>query len=83
MLPVVMVLAFHIQSSYNNLVQHIADGVASKLTTLDEDAVSVGEFEDKRENLEAVLSELLKLALDLDYSDEIGRRKILKLVRKL
>lgn len=37
--------------------------------------------EDARADREFVISELLKLAVNLDYADEIGRRKMFGLVR--
>lgn len=38
--------------------------------------------EDARIDKESVIAELLKLAVHLDYSDEIGRRKMFQLVRE-
>jgi condensin complex subunit 3 len=45
-----------------------------------DDAESEGEM--KKSDKEFAISELLKLAVNLDYADEIGRRKMFGLVRK-
>lgn len=69
-LPVVTSLAFRIQNAYNALLQQggpDADGGA----------------EEEQMDREFVLSEMLRLAKDLDYGDEIGRRKMFALVRAL
>ncbi|KAJ7242768.1 nuclear condensing complex subunit [Mycena haematopus] len=66
-IPVVTSCAFRIQHGYNSLVA--ADEA--------EDEEKVYERQDK----EFILAELLKLAVNLDYSDEIGRRKMFALVR--
>lgn len=52
-----------------------------------EDASNIDETErlrreDARNDKESVITELLKLAVHLDYSDEIGRRKMFQLVRE-
>jgi len=39
-------------------------------------------FDDERLEGEFVIGEMLKLAVSLDYSDEIGRRKMFQLTRK-
>lgn len=73
-IPVVTALAFMIQSSYNSL-----------MADLHSNAIEEGgleeEEEEKRMDREFVLGELLKLAVDADYGDEIGRRKMFMLVR--
>lgn len=65
-LPVVTSLAFRIQAGYNDLLER-GNGED------EEDARADGEF---------VLGEMLRLACDLDYGDEIGRRKMFQLVRE-
>ncbi|KAF8207192.1 nuclear condensing complex subunit [Mycena galopus ATCC 62051] len=70
-IPVVTACAFRIQAGYNCLVA--ADEVGGQ----DEAKV------DERHNNEFILGELLKLAVNLDYSDEIGRRKMFALVRDM
>ena len=71
-LPVVTALAFRIQGAYNALLEdmHSSGG--------DEDE----EKEDERLDRVSVIGEMLRLAVDLDYADEIGRRKMFQLVRK-
>jgi condensin complex subunit 3 len=39
-------------------------------------------IEDARMDKEFVIGEMLKLAVNLDYTDEIGRRKMFSLVRE-
>jgi condensin complex subunit 3 len=74
-LPVVTEIAFRIQEAYN----HLLDDIANQEDT----AEDLGSDENERkEARELVISELLKLAVNLDYSDEIGRRKTFQLVRE-
>ncbi|KAF8524376.1 nuclear condensing complex subunit [Hysterangium stoloniferum] len=81
-LPVVTALAFKIQSAYNDLLEQIQ---------VYEEAKIQGEFteeeqeanEDARADQEFVIAEMLKLAVNLDYADEIGRRKMFGLVRDM
>ena len=68
-LPVVTAHAFRIQDAYNSLLDSIATG---------EDAGGDEEVADDRE---FVLAELLRIALNLDYADEIGRRRLEQFVR--
>jgi condensin complex subunit 3 len=78
----VTALAFRIQLGYNALLEDIQ---------AEEERVERGEVgldearqrrEDERMDGEFVIGEMLKLAVDLDYADEIGRRKMFQLVRK-
>ncbi|KAF8965273.1 nuclear condensing complex subunit [Flammula alnicola] len=78
-LPVVTSIAFRIQEAYNTLVDDLVDQEMTE---------NVNEAErdrrgDEREARELIISELLKLAVNLDYSDEIGRRKTFQLVRNM
>ncbi|KZO96900.1 putative mitotic chromosome condensation-related protein [Calocera viscosa TUFC12733] len=66
-LPVVTALAFRIQSAYNKLLD----------VTLDPTQ------EATKEDATFILGELCKLAVNLDYADEIGRRKMFSLVRDM
>ncbi|KDR81425.1 hypothetical protein GALMADRAFT_239313 [Galerina marginata CBS 339.88] len=75
-LPVVTVIAFRIQEAYNSLDD------LSILPGSDNDDER-NQREDARIAKELVISELLKLAIHLDYSDEIGRRKTSQLVRDM
>jgi condensin complex subunit 3 len=73
-LPVVTAFAFHMQEAYNQLLAALDDGeVARALSGEDEVADDVEEELAKRE---VVLGELLRMAIKLDYMDEIGRRKV-------
>lgn len=71
-------IAFRIQEAYNHLVEDITNQEAH---TEDLDSNEMDRREDERIATELVISELLKLAVNLDYSDEIGRRKTFQLVR--
>lgn len=76
MLPVVTSVAFGIEKSYKSLGDMCS-----------EDDSNIDEAEQiKREDIifdkEFVIAELLRLAIHLDYSDEIGRRNMFQLVRE-
>ena len=68
-LPVVTAHAFRIQEAYNTLLD-VLDGAE---TGGEDEAVVEHEF---------ILAELLRIALNLDYADEIGRRRLEQFVRK-
>ena len=75
-LPVVTSVAFGIEKSYKSI-----GDIRS------EDASNIDEAERiRRDDIifdkEFIVAELLKLAVHLDYSDEIGRRKMFQLVRE-
>ncbi|KAF8906012.1 nuclear condensing complex subunit [Gymnopilus junonius] len=76
-MPVVTHIAFRIQEEYNMLDDFFLP------TPFNEGLID--DSQDKREkealSRKIVISELLKLAVHLDYSDEIGRRKTFELVR--
>jgi condensin complex subunit 3 len=65
-------LAFHIQHQYNSLSALIE---AENPDEVDEDA------EMEQGDKVFIIAELLKLAVNLDYADETGRRKMFALVR--
>ena len=67
-LPVVTAHAFRIQEAYNTLLDVLDGAEAGE----DDEAVDAHEF---------ILAELLRLALNLDYADEIGRRRLEQFVR--
>lgn len=69
-LPVVTAHAFRIQDAYNSLLDSLA--------TTEE----AGGDEEVTDDREFVLAELLHVALNLDYADEIGRRRLEQFVRK-
>ncbi|KAJ3774574.1 nuclear condensing complex subunit [Lentinula raphanica] len=80
-IPVVTAFAFHIQEAYNAMLSLMQEM----------DFLHVGEPDDeeseaKEEELakkELILGELLRIALKLDYMDEIGRRKVFSVVRDM
>ncbi|KAJ3556048.1 hypothetical protein NM688_g2240 [Phlebia brevispora] len=78
-LPVVTALAFRIQTAYNDLLLELQDE--------EEELLLRGEIPEEREESrmerEFVIGELLRLAVNLDYADEIGRRKMFQLVRDM
>lgn len=74
-LPVVTLIAFRTQEWYNLLQEE--EPVSQDLA---EDELRGRE--DEIASKEVVVAELLKLAVNLDYADEIGRRKMFDLVRK-
>jgi condensin complex subunit 3 len=84
-LPVITALAFRIQSSYNHLVER----VKTRHDGNDED--DVNPFEDQTDpvweaeqlDLEFIVHELFRIAVNVDYGDEIGRRKMFALVREM
>ncbi|KAF8548053.1 hypothetical protein OG21DRAFT_814500 [Imleria badia] len=84
-LPVVTHLAYRIQSVYNKYQEDI-DSVAQEraLRALDANERDVDErLDDLLLDAEFVIAEMLKLAVNLDYADEIGRRKMFQLVRDM
>ena len=80
-MPVVTAFAFHIQEAYNKLLNVLQKIEAAKITAPrgdeyeDEDAL-----EEELAKKEVTLGELLRMALKLDYMDEIGRRKVFTVV---
>ncbi|KAJ4489926.1 nuclear condensing complex subunit [Lentinula aciculospora] len=80
-IPVVTAFAFHIQEAYNALLSLMQEM----------DFLNVGEPDDeeseaREEELakkELILGELLRIALKLDYMDEIGRRKVFSVVKDM
>lgn len=81
-LPVVTALAFHIQETYNAIQEDVAKQEEEQAVGVIVDEELRHKREDERIEREFVVGELLGLAVGLDYSDEIGRRKMFALVRK-
>jgi condensin complex subunit 3 len=80
-LPVVTSLAFRIQAAYNELLEDIqAEQADELLGGVDEEQRAKNE--EARLAKEFVIAEMCKLAVNLDYADEIGRRKMFQLVRE-
>ena len=82
-LPVVTAMAFRIQERYNDLMVLVQDEMDEQPTRLDEREEDRARREEERMSQEFILTELLKLAVNLDYADEIGRRKMFQLVRAM
>ena len=74
-LPVVTALAFRLQSSYNAFLALLvgADNEDEEDEKVREEHIANSEF---------IMNELLRLAVHLDYTDEIGRRKMFGVVRE-
>lgn len=80
-LPVVTAFAFHVQESYNLLLEALEDLESASLTRAgSSEADEDEELEEELAKREAILGELLRVALKLDYGDEIGRRKVFTVV---
>jgi condensin complex subunit 3 len=71
-LPEVTALAFYLQEQFNEVLD-----IAEKLEVDEEDE----ELANKLESKAFIINELCKLTLDLDYADEVGRRKTFQLAR--
>ncbi|KAL6308311.1 nuclear condensing complex subunit [Sparassis latifolia] len=84
-LPVVTALAFRIQSAYNELLEYIQEEEEEQLLRagMDDDDDAHEKREEQRMDREFVIAEMLKTAVNLDYADEIGRRKMFQLVRDM
>lgn len=81
-LPVVTEFAFQIQEIYNSTVELFQH--AKMLRSTGEEEEEDEEERDRREdemlNKAFILSQMLKIAVNLDYADEIGRRKMFKII---
>jgi condensin complex subunit 3 len=82
-LPVVTSFAFKIQERYNELLASMQDEEEEQLLRLEERDDDRARREEERMDHEFVIGEMLKLAVNLDYADEIGRRKMFQLVRDM
>lgn len=84
-LPVTTHMMFRIQAVYNSLVEHIqADTVRKAYSSPeggDDDEEADAAREEVRLDLELTVAELLRLAVNLDYGNEMGRRKMFMLVQ--
>ncbi|KAF8888582.1 nuclear condensing complex subunit [Infundibulicybe gibba] len=84
-LPVVTAFAFYIQEAYNALLEPLQDLENARF--LNGGEIPDDEESEKRDEdiakQEVVLGELLRIALRLDYMDEIGRRKVFSVVKDM
>ncbi|KAJ8516410.1 hypothetical protein ONZ45_g6279 [Pleurotus djamor] len=78
-LPVIDTLVRRLQRAYNSLEPE--DPNAAVVIDLTDD-VKDGD-EDERTEKELIIVEMLRLATQLDYADEIGRRRMFSLVRQM
>ncbi|KAG2090779.1 nuclear condensing complex subunit [Suillus discolor] len=78
-LPVVTDLAYRIQAAYNAYQEDLEVAEQERVIR----GESTEEEEEARIDKEFVIGEMLKVAVNLDYADEIGRRKMFQLVRDM
>lgn len=79
-LPVISTFAFYIQEQYNELLVVVHD---LEILGQGEEGGDSEEMEQREEDLdkcESILKELLRITLSLDFSDELGRRKLFAVV---
>ncbi|KAE9404610.1 hypothetical protein BT96DRAFT_955565 [Gymnopus androsaceus JB14] len=80
-IPVITAFAFHIQQVYNALLS-----LMQEMDFLNAGEPDDEESEAREEELakkELILGELLRIAVKLDYMDEIGRRKVFSVVKDI
>ncbi|KAH7887136.1 nuclear condensing complex subunit [Phlebopus sp. FC_14] len=82
-LPVVTHLAYQIQHAYNTYQEDMEALEQERAIRGEADEEQLAREEDERRDKEFVIGEMLKLAVNLDYADEIGRRKMFQLVRDM
>lgn len=84
-LPVVTAFAFHLQNTYNVLLDILQEAENARLLNAgaDEDEEEIERREEDLAKQEIVLSELLRMVLKFDYMDEIGRGKVFLVVRDM
>jgi condensin complex subunit 3 len=85
LLPVVTALAFRIQTSFNALIDHVK---LSHTHGEDYDPFEVNperdaNWEAEQLDLEFIVDQLFRIAVNMDYGDEVGRRKMFVLVRDM
>lgn len=80
-LPVVTAFAFHIQAAYNSLLEILQEIETAKILRAGlEDQEADEELDEELAKREVIMNELLRITLNLDYGDEIGRRKVFSVV---
>lgn len=77
MLPVVTFLAFRIQHYYNVLLQQAKEAEDDDIDNDDRETAA-----EKAANMQLIVTQLLKIAVNHDFSDEVGRRAMFTLIRK-
>jgi len=82
-LPVVTVFAFNIQEVYNVFLELAEENkMFEAVAGEDVDEEERDRVEEEMAQAVFVLCELLNIAVHLDYTDEIGRRKLSNVIRK-
>jgi condensin complex subunit 3 len=81
-LPVVTAFAFHVQEAYNTLLGIMQEEEQARFLGEDGEDDAIEELEERTVKAEVVLAELLKITVQLDFSDEIGRRKVFVVASK-
>ncbi|KAK7023043.1 nuclear condensing complex subunit [Favolaschia claudopus] len=82
-LPVVTAFAFHIQEAYNQLLAALDDAEVARSLNDNPDDELPEDIEEELAKREVILGELLRMAVKLDYMDEIGRRKVYTVTRDM
>ncbi|KAF7325645.1 hypothetical protein MKEN_00414400 [Mycena kentingensis (nom. inval.)] len=83
-LPVVTAFAFTLQAAYNRLLAVLEDAeVARALAGEDPENDMDDDAEEELAKREVIIGELLRMAVKLDYGDEIGRRKVYTVTRAM
>ncbi|KAJ6514182.1 nuclear condensing complex subunit [Mycena vitilis] len=80
-LPVVTAFAFHMQEAYNQLLAALEDAEVARAVSSEDEVPD--DLEEELAKREVVLGELLRMAVKLDYMDEIGRRKVYTVTRDM
>lgn len=81
-LPVVTAFAFRIQEAFNDYLCDLQNESEESVLRVMSEEERIKRGEKRLESL-VIIGEMLKLALNLDYADEIGRRKMFQLIREL
>ncbi|KDR80169.1 hypothetical protein GALMADRAFT_62541 [Galerina marginata CBS 339.88] len=82
-LPVVTAFAFHVQEAYNSLLVVLEEIETAKLLRAGLEEEENEELEEELAKREVIMGELLRMALKLDYGDEIGRRKVFSVMKDM
>ncbi|KAF9525087.1 nuclear condensing complex subunit [Crepidotus variabilis] len=82
-LPVVTAFAFIVQEAYNSLLSVLEEIETAKILDAGLEEQEDEEQEEELAKREVVMSELLRLALKLDYGDEIGRRRVFMVTKDM
>lgn len=80
--PVLTELALLLQETYNSVLDLLQECEDVRLLGEAEEAEAQGKTGDELVQRTFILGQLLKIARESDYGDEIGRRKMFTVVRK-